>query len=281
MVEFGHRVGDLDLHDWNVAVARNLGAQYDAPKNEWYLDLSKIIKLKDPSAPNAPAQRALVVFKRPEPTTIDFVLPEITILCDSIVPARNRRASEGNVQYRVPAPGAKRISAGGKLGWSAYEVKPKAEPFDISYTIECWTRSRLLSQVLLQMVMASFPQMGRMTVVDSIGNEGVYAVYQQSTADLTQLGSMVDRVPAFSVTIKCEAELTEQQRSFTVAAFTGSTSDHPIDGITNTQIVNPDGSISGGVVNADGTISYDPNPGPGGLYGTGKPIIRAGLVEDV
>lgn len=269
---FGHKIGDLDFFDWDKAIARGIGAVEDKVKKEWFIPLDMVVRR--PGEADVPVPRALVVFKRPEPTNINFQLPEITIIRDNAVPAPNRLSSQGNAQYRIPAPGAVRVSAGGRLGWSAYEMKPKADPYDLTYTIECWTRSRSLSQILLQIVMAKYPQRGTVTVTDSIKNDGVYAVYQQGTADLTQLGSMVDRVPAFSVSIKVEAELTLGQRSFTVAAFTGATSSSPIPGIND--------SASGNGQSGDSSVAGDdtPNPGSGGLYGTGLPIIRVGIVED-
>jgi hypothetical protein len=107
--------------------------------------------------------------------------------------------------------------------------------------------------------MAKYADTGRVKVIDSLGVERIYAVYQQGVTDLTQLSSMVDRVPGYALSLKVEGELTLDKESFTLPAFTGGTSSTPVAGINDN----------------------DPDPGPGGLYGTGKPIIRTGIVEDV
>jgi hypothetical protein len=274
-IVFGPKIGDLTLQDWDEAIARGLGAQYDQEKNQWFLQLDWEI-IPDDGVHTA-IDKALVIFKKSEPTNVNMALPEITIIRDNVVPATNRELTPV-VQYRLPAPGAVRISAGGQLGWSAYETKDKAEPYDISYTIECWARYRVVAQQLLQIVMAKFPIRGKVVVTDSENNNGTYAVYQMGSAELTQISSMVDRVAGFSLSIKCEGELTLDKASFTVSAFTGGTSSSPIPGITNIGTGTIDGSPSG--TDSLGNPA-DPNPGPGGLYGTGKPIIRTGLVEDV
>lgn len=274
-LQFGHIIGDLIFEDWDNAIALGFGAKFDAAKNQWYLPLGWEI-IPDDGVHTA-VDKALVIFKKSEPTSVDMVLPEISIVRDSVVPATNRLLSP-TLQYRLPAPGAIRISAGGQLGWSAYETKDKAEPYDISYTIECWARYRSVAQQLLQIIMAKYPIRGTVVVTDSVNNPGTYLVSQLGSAELTQVSSMVDRVAGFSLSIKCEGELTLDRTSFTVSAFTGGTSSSPIPGITNIGSGTVDGLPSG--VDASGNPA-DPYPGPGGLYGTGKPVIRTGLVEDV
>lgn len=269
-LQFGTKIGDLGLLDWDKAIAKGFGAKWDVEKNQWYMPLGwEIIA---PDGVHTPVDRALVVYKRSEPTNIDMALPEIVLVRDNFVPASNRLQSP-TVQYRLPAPGATQVSAGGQLGWTAYETKDKAEPYDLFYTIECWARHRPIAQQLLEIIMAKFPIRGKVVVTDSLNNKGTYGVYQLGSAELTQVSSMVDRVVGFSLSIKVEGELTSDKGSFTVSAFTGGTSSSPIPGVTNIG----DGSINGGPA-GDGA---DPNPGPGGLYGNGNPIIRIGLVEDV
>lgn len=276
-LEFGTRIGDLDLQDWDEAIAAGFGALIDNQKGEWYLPLN--IEIRDLSGIHKPIDRALVVFKRPEPTNVDFELPEIVITRDNAVPAANRRLSPV-VQYRLPAPGATRVSAGGQLGWNEYETKNKARPYDFTYTIECWCRYRPIAQMLVQIVMASYPDLATVVITDSIGNKGTYAVYQQGLADITQVASMVDRIAGYALTIKVEGELTSDQASFTVNAFTGATSSSPIPGITNVGNGSNNGGGDSGA-GGDGANGTDPDPGSGGLYGTGKPTIRTSLVEDV
>jgi hypothetical protein len=263
-LQFGHEIGDLRLEHWDQAVARGFGAQHDSEKNQWFLPLDFEIILDN--GVHTPVDKALVVFKKSEPTSIDMVLPEITITRDNNI-ADEARILSPTMQYRLPGEGATRVSASGQLGWTSYKTKDKAEPVDLTYTIECWSRYRYVAQQLHEMITEKYPIRSALDVVDSIGNHGKYLVTQVGTSDLTQLTSMTDRISGFSLTIKCEAELTRDKIGMTLPAMTGLTSRSPIPGITK---------IGRGTIDGKpfGPLS-DPNPGPDGLYGTGKPIIIA------
>lgn len=288
-LEFGERTGNVDYQDWDDAMLRGIGALPDVPKNQWYLPLEGIFVKVD--GRQEPITRALVVYKRPEPTQITAVVPMIAVIRDSIVPAE-ARLLEQTVQYRLPCEGAIRVSAGGEVGWSSYETKDKEQPYDFFYTFECWARYRAVAQMLLLMVMKKFPHRGAVTIIDSIDNPRTYAVYQQGVTDLTDVSSMVERIPGYALSVRVEAELTLDRESFCVPAFTGSRTTAPLPGVGTGpggyQLVPAPGGV--GLVPADGNGiplalggqvagSGDPDPGPGGLYGTGKPIIRAGVYE--
>ncbi len=256
---FGERNGDVDLLDLDTAIATSFGAKFDPVKKQLFYDLylSKAIGAKP--------EKVMVVYKRPEPTEVSFILPAIIITRDSIVPALDRLTSP-SIEYQVPAPGAVRVSAGGQLGWSSYLRKPQAQPYDISYTIECWARYREVAQILLTKIMVAYPlQDGKVTVIDSLGISKTYTVLQQNTADLTQLISMVERIPGFSLILKVQTELTLDRIESTTNPFTGGTSSSPIPGISDAN--NPAGD-------------YGPNPGTAGLFGSGLPILRVGITAD-
>lgn len=282
-LEFGYRTGDVDLIDWDDAMLRGIGALEDPGKNQFYLPLNGIFVQIEGRA--TPIDRALVVYKRPEPTQITATLPMVAIIRDSIVPAEVRLQTQ-TMQYRLPAEGAHRVSAGGEVGWSAYETKDFEQPYDFFYTFECWSRYRTVSQMLLSMVMRAFPHRGKVTLTDSLGNPRTYALYQQGINDLTDVASVVERVPGYALSLKAEAELTLDRVPLTVQAFTGSRTKDPLPGVASGsngyQLVPGPGGYglvpadANGVPLADGGTN-DPNPGPGGLYGTGKPIIREGV----
>lgn len=285
-IEFGTRTGSLDLLDWDEAIIRAFGAQEDLDKEQWYLPLQGIFVNVD-GRPE-PVTRALVVYKRPEPTLISATLPMIAVVRDSIQLAEARLVTPVQ-SYRLPAEGAKRVSAGGKLGWTHYETKDKEQPYDLYYTIECWARYRTVAQMLLGMVMKAFPARGAVLVLDGRNNDRTYAVFQENTSDLTDVSSLVERVPGFSLSIRVEGELTLDKEPIVVPAFTGTQSNVPFEGGGYTLVPGPGGH---GLVPADangvpiagmgGTPApgqNDPDPGPGGLYGTGLPIIRSSIME--
>ena len=96
---FGQRNGNIDLLDWDAAIVKGFGADLDTVKMQYFLPLD--IYAED----NAErVDRALVVFKRPEPADTNFVLPAIIVTRDNVVPALNRLFSP-ELQYRLPAPG--------------------------------------------------------------------------------------------------------------------------------------------------------------------------------
>jgi hypothetical protein len=286
-LDFGYRTGSVDLVDWDAAIIQQFGGLEDPTiKNQWYLPLQGIMVQVDGKP--QPVDKALVVYKRPEPSQIEATLPMIALVRDSIVPAEARILTPV-VSYRLPANGAQTVSAGGQLGFTNYDTKDKEEPYDIFYTIECWARYRVVAQILLQMIAATLPIRGTVTVVDSLNNERIYALYQQNLSDITELSSLVERAPGFSLSVRCEGELTLDRQQIIVPAFTGTITKTPLPNAGFTTVPGPDGL---GQVPADanglpliatgGTMTTgNPDPGPGGVYGTGLPIIRQGITEDI
>jgi hypothetical protein len=286
-LEFGYRTGDVDFLDWDDAMIRGFGALHDAGKNEFYLPLNGIFVRVEGRA--LPVDKALVVYKRPEPTQIEATLPMIAVIRDSVVPADIRLQSP-TVQYRLPSEGAQRVSAGGILGWTNYDTKDFEQPYDMFYTFECWSRYRSVSQMLLSIVMRAFPIHSTVTLTDGLGNPRTYALFQQGINDLTDVSSVVERVPGYALSLRAEAELTLDREPFSVPAFTGTRTKAPLPGTGNAvggyRLVPGPGGI--GLVPADqngyplaGGGVGDPDPGPGGLYGTGLPIVREGVYKNL
>ena len=281
-LEFGERTGSVDFYDFDEAVARALGALPDEVKNEWYLPLEGIFVTID--GRQTPIDRALVVYKRPEPTQIGAVLPMISIIRDSTIPAEDRLLSPV-VSYRLPCEGAKRVSAGGLTGWTSYEQKDKEQPYDFFYSIECWARFRTVAQILLQIMMRRFPMRGQTVVVlDGINNPRTYAAFQQGVTDLTDVSSLVERVPGYSLSLKVEGELTLDREPICIPAFTGTQTTQPLPGYGGPGYQLVPGPGGYGLVSADANgvpLSpggvQNPDPGEGGLYGTGRPIVRTGV----
>lgn len=260
----GHRTGHLDKIDFDLGVALSLGAVLDEEKQQYYLPLvdecGQGIFIQ-PEGSEAPEEitRALVVFKQSEPTHTEFDLPAILLTRDDASPALQREWSPTE-SYRLPAPGAKPIVVGDTIGYDCYETKPREWPYDFTYTIECWSRYRTVANVLAAMIMKAFPPYASMTVTDSIGNERVYHAFQESTADLTEVNSLVDRVCGLSVSIRIEGELTLDRVPETTAPFTGPT-------LPPTDPGNPDNPF-------DPDNPDTPDLPPGGLYGSGQPCKR-------
>lgn len=268
--QFGMRNGHVDLIDFDLGVLRQTGAVYDAEQNEWYLPIN--FHITDPVKGPVALERALVVYKRPEPTQVQHEVPQIALLCDDIDFDASRLYSP-TVQYRLPAAGSTPICVPcgpygeDAIGYDCYETKDKEQPYNLTYSIEVWCRYKVPAMILLQMMMKRFPPRGTLTVqaTEEAGRNVVcdrtYLFFQEGVADLTELNSMVERIPGYSLTIRVEAELTLDKEPFTVSAFVGTTSDQPIPGTP----AFPDGC---------------PDLPPGGLYADGRVSIRATLLED-
>jgi len=267
-LEFGTRTGDIDFIDFDEGVVEGLGAVIDPNKNQYYIDLrdacGRSIFATPPNS-NAPVEitRAAVLAKQSEPTRDEFDLPAIIWSLDDASVADSRIWSPPPLEYRVPAEGATRVSIGACLGWDCYETKEKAWPYDYTYTFECWSRHRAVAKVLLQIVMKRYPRFGSVTVRDSLGIERVYHTFQEGTADLTEVNSLVDRLVGYSLSVRVEGEATLDREAKIDRVFTGTT--------------RPPGNPGDPSGPTDPTGPFDPNspdPGPGGLYGDGRPMKR-------
>ncbi len=263
--QFGMRTGHVDLADWDLAVIKQTGALLDTEQNEFYLPLN--MYLEDPALGPVEIERALVVYKRPEPTQVQAHVPQIALIRDDIDPDEGRLFSP-SVQYRLPAPGATPICVGmpdgsQMLGFDCYETKDKEDPYTFTYTIEVWARYRIVAQQLLQIMMKQFPIRGTFVVIAgedggrNVECERTYLFFQEGVTNLTEVNSMVERIPGFGLTIRVEGELTLGKEPFTQKAFTGTVSTTPPFGLP----VCPD------------------LPGDG-LYGTGAPNVRVTPLED-
>jgi hypothetical protein len=263
-------------------MATALGAVPDPTKNQWFLPLEGIFVQVD--GRQEPIDRALVIYKRPEPTQVSAVLPMIAVIRDSVTPAEDRLLSTV-VSYKLPCEGAKPVSAGGCTGWTSYEQKDKEQPYDFFYTIECWSRFRTVAQILLQIMMRRFPMRGQTVLVnDSLDNSRTYATYQQGVTDLTDVSSMVERVPGYSMSLRVEGELTLDREPVCIPSFTGTQTTEPLPGAGGPGYQLVPGPGGYGLVPADingiplcPSGIQNPDPGTGGLYGTGTPIIRTGV----
>jgi len=153
---------------------------------------------------------------------------------------------------------------------NCYETKDQEQPYNLTYTIEAWARYKVAALNLIQIVMRAFPLRPSKPTITVMAREEAsrnvvcpreYRFSQEGFADLTEINSMVERIPGYALTIRIEGELTQDKAPITVGAFTGTRSEDPIPGTE---------CFPGG----------NPSLPPGGLYGDGLPSIRATMLED-
>lgn len=269
--QFGEYTGHVDLIDWDKAVLLKTGALYDEAQNEWYLPLG--FEVEDPALGAVIVERALVVYKRPEPTQVQHEVPQIALLRVDVDPDEKRLFSP-TTQYRLPCPGSCPVSVNGMIGYTAYETKEQERPYNFTYAIECWARYTVVANFLLMKMMRAFPIRGEIELLATeeanrnVENTRTYVFFQEGIADLTEVNSMVERIPGYSLTIRIEGELTLDREPYCVPSFTGTPTTDPGDLPPD----NPD--------YPNGNPNLPPGGQDGGLYGTGLPDVRTTLIED-
>ena len=205
----GQRTGSIWIRDYDLGVFTTLGGSPDADP------LIDEILIDVPGLP-VKESRCSLVMKNPEPAVSAYRLPRIVISRDSFEPQKERRHPVTE-EYRVVAQNANPITvsdpAGGSgatlTGHDSYETREQADPYDISYTIECWHRYDNWAQLVLFVVMKTFRQIkGELLVKDSLDQIRGYNIFMESgPAPLTEINSFGDRVVGYAVSYRVTAEI--------------------------------------------------------------------------
>lgn len=183
------RTGSVFLKDFDRGIVETLGATVTG--NDYFLDIVGVGNVR-------------VIWANPEQVFQDFVMPAIVIRRDDISPALGRLML-GALQYSQGVSQA--ITVGGVGGFTHKETKPQAYPFDISYTVQSFARLQNQAVRMLSYVLRVYPPYCRVRVVDSVGDERTYQGYMESIADLDEVTDAVEKMSAFSVSLRVEAEL--------------------------------------------------------------------------
>jgi hypothetical protein len=176
--------------------------------------------------PIGSTQNVSAYFSQPEPIFRLKVFPFITINRDSIVPALHRWMSVGQLEYKAGVSGSPMVvnvnpnSASGCFvsGFSEYEGKIQAFPFDITYTVSCFNRYEASVHPILLYLLKQFPPLGKLYVTDSLGLPRTYEAYLEGdVANLQEIIDPVNRSRGYAITIRVEGELDLADPFFTSA----------------------------------------------------------------
>jgi len=158
---------------------------------------------------------------------LPFVYPMVVIRRESVTEAPQRWPSRG-IQYRAPAPGAEPVTVNYSPtitleGWSEYEQKPVAHPYDISYMISVLStgeKAEQHAQAMLKHVMRTFQPRDScgLRVRDSIGDTRLYEVFAEGPVSLREAMDLVEQQSGYSYTITVQAELDLRDPYFTKPA---------------------------------------------------------------
>jgi hypothetical protein len=164
-----------------------------------------------------------VYFSQPESIFQKKIFPFITIFRDPIELAMHRWMGVGQLEYRAGVPGTQVILSSGVSGFSEYQMKPQAFPYDITYTISIWDRYERTALTILKEVLKAYQPVGRLIVYDSLALRRSYEYYVEGA--ITNLQEVIDpvtRARGYAITIRVEAEL-DLNEPYTSGSVSGVT----------------------------------------------------------
>lgn len=211
LLEPGTRTGEVMLEDFDRGVVVTLGGVVNEDKTHYVIK-----NVKGMSAP-PDFDGVPVYFAFPDEVLEDLILPCWVVRRDSITPAMSRW-HQGLVPYRIPAPGAKSSSVThpitGKLiatGYSHYEQKSQAVPFDLLYNIQIRARYRNNLEVpgmkMLTFTLRQYQPYTQVLVMDSQEKRRTYDAFMETPSAQDTQTNVADREIRFNVTLRVEAEL--------------------------------------------------------------------------
>lgn len=220
----------MTLHLYHLGVAKTLGAKFDPdPQNPQ----SGNLYLTVPGVAYPEELKGVpIYFEIPDDLFVADKLPAVIIRCTDFDPALERW-HPGQTQYRIPPAYADPAASPDtpEIGFSHYEERPQAWPFDIRYSILLIARNRGStlggplpeSHALLLYAMKRLPPYATIHCNDSLGGCRTYeGRTTYSTQD--QVIDVTGRTTAYELQLRVLAELdlaeaeafkSVEQRSFT------------------------------------------------------------------
>lgn len=206
---FGFRTGVLDVTDYDRGVMRQLGVQLQDP----VIGDRPRLFMRVPGIQGTQQDKVSVVFVNPEQVFSIYKIPMVLVRREAVDPALERWSSPLD-DYSIAAPGSvlkTKIDPTTGLcvgqGWDYLESKPRAWPYNFTYTIEVVARKRLDANKLLRKVLSVFPPYGNIVVIDSLDCPRSYFAQQGGFSDITEINDLLNRQPAFSISVTVWGEL--------------------------------------------------------------------------
>lgn len=148
-----------------------------------------------------------VIFAQPEQVYEFRTHPIFLVRRNSMQPDLQRWHSYGQFSYREGVPGTERV-VDGETVFDQVEMKPSAWPYNINYTISCYSRYEYEAQTLLRHILRSFQPRGHITVVDSLSENRGYTFFSDpDVQDLGEIIDVADRIRGYAVNVIVEGEI--------------------------------------------------------------------------
>lgn len=230
--------GIVGLRNFDDAVVRAIGGVIHGNEtgkglhSNYYIPNSILPVEPAPGLPGIP-----ITFSHPEDVYSRYRQPVIVVRRDDFTPAMNRY-HPGHKSWKAPAQTACPISVTFDqntraeytvYGYDRYETKDTGVPFDIVYTISIYARHRGKGPLPKKGVPTGFTgaagsprnQVNKMTdfvlrrcppycqilVEDSLGDTRKYSAFMEGLSHLDEVPEVTERVIAFAITLRVEAEL--------------------------------------------------------------------------
>lgn len=204
----GGRTGSVFLEDYDVGLARTIGAELIDVELDGELVQTYALRINGVTGPDLTQGLIPVQMTDPEDAFTANLLPQIIISRGSVTPSMASRWHPGGRSYQVPAAGADTvISSGGIRGPSRVEIKQHPLPFDISYDVHLRARLRVQADRMLAFIGRILWAYGQIRLIDSEGEERGYYAFVDSYENLSEIADVADRLQGHTISLRVEAEL--------------------------------------------------------------------------
>jgi hypothetical protein len=204
----GGRTGSVFLRDYDVGLARTLGAELIEIELDGEMVQTYGLRLEGVTGPELTHGLIPVQMSDPEDAYTAHLLPQIVVSRGSVTPSMANRWNPGGREYLTRSAAAKTVVADdGRTGPSQVEIKRYALPFDISYDVHLRARLRAQADRMLQHVGRIFWAYGQIFLIDSEGDQRGYYAFVDSYENLSEIADVADRLQGHTVSLRVEAEL--------------------------------------------------------------------------
>jgi hypothetical protein len=210
------RTGSVFMRNFDQGVIETLGGVQlsrtlrDGVKQQpnYFLPLSRFTKsMNFPGT--GPGNAVLITFSAPEDVYETPEVPQIVVRRGDHVPAPLRYHPKTK-EYRLPSASAQPVTdtKTGVQGFTKYESKDWAYPYDIPYDLHVLAKTRGDALLLLEHVMRVYQHpASSVYVVDSLKEKRTYEAFQEGFTVIDELARVGERVVGFTVSIRVEGEL--------------------------------------------------------------------------
>ena len=151
--------------------------------------------------------RVPIFWGAPDDPYQPFLLPSFVITRNSLEVAYSRAPWYGG--ERGPMPGASDVVlATGERGYSRYEQKWNAYPFDFAYDLKGFARLRTdATRMMMQVLRNCRPPWFALSVTESKGGVRLYDAGDMNISDTSELSDIAHRTASWTVSFTARAEI--------------------------------------------------------------------------